>query len=422
MQAWRANKQIPLNKRYQLSKVFLKDDPAAFLFAYLFGSPDLLAREYVPSKIAPILIFDTNMQYVTQIDDYEYLAWIRKWRRPHSFELHINRYKHNTEYLRKGYFIVINHVSGYRVGRIEHREITLDQDGKLSETWKILGKNISSFFESRLALHQTNTGSGYDVFIGTAEEAMRHYVNINCINPVDPNRVIPNLILGTNLSRGINVQYRARFQPIAQILEEISFISGLGYEVLFDIDDLKFVFEVLEGRDLTPGQSENPPVIFSPEFGNVKLLGYRDSELELKNVTYVAGQGEAAARMVIEVSEGNKLGFDRREVLIDARDLETTTQLEQRGRERLAEYSDEIVMEMEYTPSESFVYLIDFDLGDIVHTVYPGIGEMSARIIEVRESIDREGVNVTITLGNEWPDLVSVINREQKMLGLEVRR
>lgn len=421
MEVWRANKQLLLNKRYQLSKVFLKDDPAAFLFAYLFGNPDLPAREYVPSKIAPILIFDRTLQYVGRIDDYEYLSWTRKWRRPHTFELHINRYKTNTQHLRKGNFVVMNHVTGYRVGRIEHREIGLDQEGKLSETWTILGKSISSYFESRLALHLTDSGSGYDVQSGAAEDVMRHYVNVNCISPTDPERVVPDLLLGTNLSRGGNIQYRARFQSIAEVLEDISYVSGLGYEVSFDMDNLKFVFEVLEGRDLTPSQSENPPVIFSPEFGNVRMLGFRESELELKNVAYVAGQGEAAARTIVEVGSENK-GFDRREILIDARDLETNAQLEQRGNERLAEYADELVMEVEYLPSESFMYLTDFDLGDIVHTVYPGIGEMDARIIEVTESVDREGVNINIILGNGWPDLVSVVSREQKMLGVEARR
>src|SRR5690606_9932347 len=120
-----------------------------------------------------------------------------------------------------------------------------------------------------------------------------------------------------------------------------------------------------------------------PEFGNVQMLGYRYSTLDTRNVAYVAGQGEAAERMVIEVSNGTPVGFDRREILIDARDQETAEQLQQRGREKLAEYGEETVMEVEYLPGGPFAYGVDFDLGDIVHVWYPGIVEMDARIIEV---------------------------------------
>lgn len=370
----------------------------------------------------PVLIFDQNLQYVGQVDDYEYLSWTRKWRRPHAFELHINRYKNNVDKLQKGHFIVLYRGGKYRAGRIEHKELWLTQDGKLSETWKIAGKSVAGFFEQRLALHRTNTGSGYDEQSGDGESLMRHYVEVNCINPTDPNRVIPNLVLGVNLARGPQVHYRARFQTIAEVLEELSLVTGYGYEVRFDLDTKQFVFDVLEGRDLTPTQSQNLPVTFSPEFDNVKLLGYRYSELDSKTVAYVAGQGEAAERMVVEVADGVKSGFDRREILVDARDQATAEQLQQRGWEKLAEYAEAVAMEVEHMPGGPFTYLADFDLGDIVHTRYPEIGAMDARIIEVVEELDASGDRFKLVLGKEWPDLISVISREQKRLSLEVRR
>lgn len=370
----------------------------------------------------PILVFDDSLRYVAQIDDYEYLAWTRRWRRPHSFEIHINRHKNAADVLRPGHFVVMKRGNHFRIGRVEYCELGLDQTGKLSEIWRIAGKNVAGMFEARIALHGTDTGSGYDVQSGDAETVMRHYVAVNCITPSDPNRIIPGLTLGTYYARGPTVQYRARFQTVADILEEISYVSGLGYEVRFDLDTKRFVFDVLQGRDLTSSQTENPPVTFSPEFGNVQMLGYRYSTLDTRNVAYVAGQGEAAERMVIEVSDGTPVGFDRREILIDARDQETAEQLQQRGREKLAEYGEETIMEVEYLPGGPFAYGVDFDLGDVVHVRYPGIAGMDARIVEVVEQIDASGDRLKITFGSEWPDLIRIISREQKELSVEVRR
>lgn len=324
--------------------------------------------------------------------------------------------------LQPGHFVIMKRGGKYRAGRVEYRELGLDQEGKLSETWKIAGKNISGMFESRIALNGTDTGSGYDERSGNAESLMRHYVTVNCIMPVDSNRTIPGLTLGAYYARGVTVQYRARFQTIADILEDVSYVSGLGYDVGFDLDTSQFVFDVLQGRNLTPTQTENPPVIFSPEFGNVQMIGYRYSMLDTRNVAYVAGKGEAATRMVAEVSNETIAGFNRREVLIDARDQETIEQLRQRGHEKLAEYGEETVMEVEYLPGGPFEYGTDFDLGDIVHVRYPNIASMDARIIEVAEQIDTSGDSLKITFGSEWPDLLRIINREQKKYSVEVRR
>lgn len=369
-----------------------------------------------------VLIYDNNLNFIGMIDDYEYLSWTRKWRRPHTFELQINRYKNNANQLQAGYFVVVSRGGQYRAGRIEHREIGLDQEGRLSENWKIVGKSVANTFEHRIAIHLTGTGSGYDQQSSAAETLMRHYVDVNCINPADVNRAVPGLVLGTPYTRGPNLSYRARFQTIADILEELSYVSGLGYDVRFDLDQSQFVFDVLEGRSLTQSQSEYPPVTFSPEFGNVQMISYRYSELDVKNVAYVAGQGEAAEREVIEMSEGVQIGFSRREMLVDARDLETTDQLQQRGEEKLAEYANQLILEIKHLPGGPFTYMTDFDLGDIVHAVYPEIGSMDARIVEVVEQIDVTGDQYFITLGNEWPDIISIINRENKNNSLEVRR
>lgn len=375
--------------------------------------------------IIPILIFDKDLNYIGQIDDYEYFSWKRKWRDPDEWNFLINRYKHNVNQLADDAFISIFIGGKYRIGKIGQKELQLDENGKLSENLKVSGRDISGIFMDRLSLVgvQGQTLGGYDTQTDIAENVMRHYVNANCIDPSDTNRIVPHLILGTNLARGPQMEVRARFQPISELLNSISLFSNLGYEVIFDLENKQFVFNVLEGKDLSSGQTINPPVIFSPDFDNIEMLGYRFSQVDSKTYAIVGGQGEANEREIENVTQGTPTGFDRREVFIDARDLDSSTQLQQRGNERLAELADVITMEAEALQQGPFTYLMDYDLGDIVTVNYPEIVQMDTRIVEVLEEITVERGSIqTLTFGKEFPDIKNVLRSYKKNTENEVRK
>lgn len=368
----------------------------------------------------PIWIYDTNLNLLAQIDNYEYLRWEKKWRSPHNFEVHINRYKKHAEHIKKDNYIVMYRNGKYRAGIIEARELQLTEEGKVSESWKVTGHSFSNLLSHRIALNGVSSGNGYDEQNSNAESLFRHYVDVNAIT-TDPNRVIPNLILGTDLTRGTQVQYRARFQPITQVLEELSLVSGLGYDVTVDLTNKQFVFEVLEGKDITTSQAVNSPVIFSPEFDNVKMLGFRESTMDSKTLAIVAGQGEAELREIVEIGTGTGLG--RREIFVDARNSDSTDQLTQKGNETLSELKDEITIEFDHLPGGPFSYMEDFDLGDIVTINYPDIAQMDSRIIKVIEEVTPEnGDQLKIVVGKEWPDIIKLIKRDRKNIENEVRR
>lgn len=372
--------------------------------------------------IVAIMIYDEAFNYIGQIDDYEYLRWTRRWRKPHVWELQVNRYKLHADKLGVGRWIVVKRGGEFRGGRIEHMELALGEEGKVSEAWQLSGQCLGGLFHHRLALHATSTGNGYDEIEAPAETAMRHFIEVNAITPADVKRVVPSLVLEPDLGRGGLVHVRARFQPLTQVLEEISLASGLGWDTSLNLTSGQFEFRVLEGRNLTLSQTVHPPVIFSPEFDNVRMIGYRHSVAETKNVAYVAGEGQAESRVVVEVDSAAYAGMERRELFVDGRDLTTYEQLVQKGQTRLAEYGAERVMEVEYAPRGPFHYMADFDLGDIVHARYPGIGSMDARIVEVIEELSEEGEQYRMVLGKEWPDLVQVLLKDRHNADAEVRR
>lgn len=375
----------------------------------------------------PIYIFNTALVQVGMIDDYEYMEWDLKYRQVDSFSFNINRYKNNVDLLLEDYIIAFKKsTNNWRAGRIESKELSLTDEGKVSETWNITGRGLDGMLADRLAINGISSGNGYDSQSSVAAEtAMRYYVNINCIDAIDTNRNYALLDLEADAARGINISYDARFEALNDLLESISLVSGLGWDVILDSVNSRLKFRVLQGLDRSWANGVNSVVVFTPEFGNIKLLGYKKSKISSKNVAVVAGQGEAELRTIEEVALNGSTFTDlaRREFFVDARDADSSAKLIQRGNERLEELGVSEVMEFENSNSGPFQFETDFNLGDIVTVNYPDISAMDARIIEVKEEITPESlISDKITVGKEYPDLISLIKLSQKNINPSIRR
>jgi len=344
------------------------------------------------------------------VDAYEYLSWTRRYRRPGAWKCQINRYLPAAKEFVPGRLVHFRRNGEDRLGLIETRQISVDTSGRPSEQWTVAGREVLGILGDRLCLHGVSTGTGYDVQTGPAETVMRHYVNINAINPADYTRIVPFLSLAqVDGGRGGATKQSARFDVLTDLLESICAASGLGYRGRWSWGDRRLYFEVIEGVD------RSDSVKLSPALGNCTIKGYNESTNLAPSVAVVAGQGEAADRMVVDVGkEAGLCGLARRERFIDARDLTTEADLRQRGAEKLAEDGDTTTLEIEYIQTAMYRYGEDFDLGDIVHVEYPDIAAMDARIVEIVEEYAREGERLTLVLGTEWPDLTGVLRLVQK--------
>ena len=441
----------------------------------------------------PLYVFSDLLINKAIVDDYEFLRWNIKYRQVDNFELKINRYKVNVDKLTEGSIIAFYKNGNWRAGIIESKELRLTEEGKISESWSIIGRGLDGLLSERIALYATDSGDGYDNQYDLAETVMRHYVDINCISSSDTDRNYSLLDLEADSLRGVSIYYSARFQFISEILEEISLASGLGWEVVLDTINQRLKFRVLEGLDRSWENGVNSVVVFSPEYGNIKLLGYKKSRISSKNVAYVAGQGDADTRDVDEVSylsraytndpaAGDNIeleiadtsiftaddvvtvsssagsetatitvvdtdvhitvdtlalnhtttnplvsttytGTARREFLIDARDLDATDKMLQRGNERLVELGVEEVMEFENLNTGPFEFETDFNIGDIVTVTYPGISTMNTRIIEVIEEISADNlISNKLIVGRQYPDLIYLLKYSEKNINPEIRR
>ena len=381
-----------------------------------------------------IRILSLGMDILGEIDNYESNLFNRSWHGIGAVELRINRYNKYADTLLKDNLILIG-TDLNKVFIIKHREIELDENGKVTENWLIKGYALKSIIAQRITIPPLHTSQ--DNKSGSAETVMKHYVNNHLVNPVDGRRKIPQLVIAPDLQRGMHIDYSSRFKNVAEEMSTLSLASGLGWDVTLDIANKKWVFDVAEGRNLVAGQSINPPVIFSPQFESLKSLQYTQSELNYKNVAIVAGQGEGVERRVIEVAANNVgNGINRHEIFIDARDVSETDDddqpipeskiiqaLSDRGQQQLNELIQEEYLEGQILTNSPFIYQRDYDLGDITTIQNNDWGiTMDARITDIKEIHEETGFSIEATFGNSRPTLIQKIKQELSQISGEVRR
>jgi len=246
-----------------------------------------------------LYILDSDFDVITLLEGYKYFSWTHKYREPDTFELKINRYNPAASYLVPGRVLLYQHGAKIKGGEILQREIELTEEGKISENWEIYGKSYADYFRARVATREVRVDNGYDDKTAPAETLMKYYIKRNVTEPEVEDRIVEDLALEEDQEREGevegNIHFRARFQHISEILQEICLVSGLGYEVLFDRDNKEFKFFIKE-------PAAEPTVVFSPEYDNVSIAEFKEGWLDFESVQFVAGQGEGAARLIAIVT------------------------------------------------------------------------------------------------------------------------
>lgn len=291
---------------------------------------------------------------------------------------------------------------------IEHGELSLDESGKASEVWTCRGGDVIT---RRLCVPPA--GYSHDERSGPAETVMKGYVAANCVNPADADRTIDLVSNEADGGRGANVSMSARYEALADKLEEAARAGGIGWELVGTATGLEF--RIVPGVDRSAAQSTNPPIIFSPDFGNLRTLGYQWSMLNRATLAYVAGQGEGADRAIREVyiDAAEPTGIARREAFIDARDLDDESKLVDRGTAKLSEQGPKERLEAQILTVGPFRYRQDWDLGDVV-TVRNQDWDVLAhlRIAAVTVSLEAgSGEQIEVAFGAPPANLVTVIRQ-----------
>lgn len=356
----------------------------------------------------PIRIIDGDFNLLGEIDDYESFIFIRNFFTVGEFELHINLDKQNVNKLQEDNLILLGACFN-KVGVIKHIDKAMSEDGK--EQLVIKGPTLKGITKIRVTVPPNN--QAYDNAIGTQETIIKQFVNNNIVNPVDPNRKIPQVVIEADKSRGKQDSWRTRYENLADKITEIAEYSNLGWDVILDTNNNTWVFDVIEGRNLTVDQEENPPVIFSVDFDNVKNKHFLRSLLNYKNVAYCGGKGEDEERLIQQVGEAK--GLSRNEVFIDCSQADDISELKSMGEHKLDDFKIVNTFEAQVIPHGAFIYGQDWDLGDIVTVQDKKWGvTLNSRITEIKEIYEVNGFNLECVFGNSIPTIIDKIKKISK--------
>jgi len=281
------------------------------------------------------------------------------------------------------------------------------------------------------------------VYSGNVELIMRSYVNNNMISPTDRNRKVDNLVLGPIFGIQATTDESYNFQQLDIALWSMCKKYDIAYEIFADISNKRFSFEVWQGVDRSTEQNIRDAVIFSKEFDNVLAQNYVDDKTDHRNVVVVAGEGEDTARKYVTIDGANK-GRKRRELFVDARDLQSTTKqtvveideegnetettvdismsaekyeqlLIERGNEKGAELQRTQAFETDIDFNSQFKLGQDYNIGDMITLRNDELGvAVHTRLIKVVEKENKDGYELSIDFGSNVPTLISKIKKAVK--------
>ena len=376
-------------------------------------------------KQIQILVFkidDTTFENVGEVNQYNSLIWPDKFNGYASFELWAPITDENSEYFKKGNVLWCG---GDNAAVVEIVKSVIDDKGM--KTFNVKGRTLEMLLTTRIIW------GTYNATNKQASTCMYDIVNQNCINPTDAKRKIPFLELAEDGKFGGAIQYQKTGDEVYDALTTIASNADIGFGILFRPKEKKLIFRVVQGVDRTVGQSTNEQVVFSTDLEDILSSSYYSNNQDLKSVALVAGEDKRTGRETQVSGDNNGAGFSRRELYVDARDLQSevtnedgsTTSLTpeqyasaliQRGDEKLTECRTTEVFEAQIRVfgDVQYEYGVDYQKGDKVTVMDKQLNVVvSARITEVEEDFDDEYALV-LTFGYSYPTMMQKVKQQMK--------
>lgn len=342
-----------------------------------------------------LFVLNADFESIAVIDTYESMIWTDRYNAYGDFEIYFAMDESLLEYIKEDYYLWLKDSEHSMI--IE--DIKIDADTEEGNRLIVTGRSLESILERRIIW-------GQRIFSGNLQNAIQTMLNENIISPSVADRKIANFIFVPSTDSKITsliIDNQYTGDDLYTVIKGLCEENNIGFKIVLT-DDNQFAFSLYAGADRSYDQTENPYVVFSPNFENIINSNYFSSKAGYRNVTLVAGEGEGASRKTTVV--GSASGLDRRELFTDARDISSDTedgtlsdaeyiaQLRTKGLKNLADHMITTAFEGEVEVTRLFKYGEDFFIGDIVQIANEYGNENSAYISELIISNSDEGLSI----------------------------
>lgn len=369
-----------------------------------------------------IIIFDPHtLDKLGFIKNHSSIVFKRESKAEGSFELWCSINDNNKELIKDGNII---YLSKDKAGIIQYIEQKIDDKG--IKSFDVKGKLIKYYASYRILMKT------YNVYKKYTTDVMNTLMMDNFINPSDVKRKFANMRLSPNTQSGKGevITFQKTGGEVSESLSNIASAYSCVYDIELDAKNKLFEFKAYAGVDRTIDQLIVEPVILSSALNDITDSKYVKNTLDEKNVVLVTGQGEGEDRKKVLMGETTKVGVDRKEMYVDARDISTTVSddegtetelteeeynalLKDRGNEKKA---DAIVFESfdaVINPNgNNAKFGVDYFLGDYVTIEDVELGvRVNAEISAVEESYSgSDGYVLKLTFGYMTPSIMKKMN------------
>lgn len=372
-------------------------------------------------------VTDEAISLIGEVNDASSVLYTKRFKGYGTLEMYVPLTNENVQYCKVGNMLCIGSTGRYCyfILGIQPQK---DENGFVKI--KVVGRSLECILANRIlyTTHKyTNKALSY---------VMYNMVDVNFISVTDSKRRLSHLELEqgayTNLF-GPVVTLQRLGKSVKDREDEICENYEYGYEIYFDIKALKFIFRVLQPVNKTYNSGVQLPIIFDTETDDVLQSTYNYNAEAEKNVALVVGEAQDSTekdikvRAKVVVGNDTLAGYQRKEMYIDARDLQSESEsdsgsveemsqhdyeelLRNRGSVKLSENAVVQTLEasIRYYGSQ-YEYDVDYTVGDIVTIVDRDINVMVNASISEVEIAYSDTYEIRLTIGTGVPTLYSKI-------------
>lgn len=346
----------------------------------------------------------TGYESVTLIDQFSSLIVNKRYYKTSDFQLQVAPTSEVIEYLVPSNCLLIEGVFYY----IDN--VNYDQK---AHTLVVSGVSLFGLLKNRViwsdfSLYQT------PLFI------CQQILLENVTSPSNPNRIIDLFSVTADTITQSSIQYQNSYGMVRDEIESLCETYDFGFkETPTDTLEPSCVIHFYKGTD------KSDWIEFSIDNEMLFSETYETNDYDESTTALVAGEGEGTDRTIITLNDG-LTGLDRKELYVDARDLQSTVGetiltteeynnlLTTRGTEKLSEKQAILLLDGDVNiNSELYKYGVDYTLGDTV-SVYSKRFNVSTTktLTEMQETWDSKGHFLTPTFGKRTPTIIDYIKRK----------
>lgn len=377
-----------------------------------------------------IYVLNTNYQVVGILDNYSSAIFTRRYWEYGDFELYIKANSKSLSLLQPDYYIKRDGDNYIYI--VESIQLTTDHEN--GDFLTVKGRSVESILTRRILFNHRNQTTGQSFCVGgfnveyptdtckTVEDCIRHALEMT-IAPTDLNPYGVKWAWDGNFVLGERQGF-TETMPQTQILGTYLYdfvvehckTCGYGFRVHLN-DNKKFEFNLYKGKDCSYNQSENPYIIFSPEFDNLSNTNYIFDTTNYKNYAYGIGKSDIETERLWNfrpIKNGKDVnGVNRREIFVDGSSI---------SKEEKDYYGNTVTVSNNkysmYVGNNAYNELIkyptietldgdiisnnmSYNLGDIVQIENEYGIQATARILEIIDCEDESGYS-TIPTFSTW--------------------